>query len=234
MLTFVQVERLGGIEHHEAPEQKRQPQLSPHSGRGEPEALENAQKEDESRELETEEVAKPSKRMRMERMRMESASTTTSSSPPASTQRRTATEIRVDKIMLFTREGQEKWDEMRAAAAEQISDRPPVALLKTTENQTGARSHANAPSPEIPPNLQDGFLEQTKAYLRDPIQRAKHFPDPLAVRRVRVWAGEQLAGHQIKPTVDATLPHWAERHRPFSQWQDPVNALIYWVFGESR
>lgn len=130
--------------------------------------------------------------------------------------------------MSFVRAEQEKRNEMRAAAAEKISDRPPVALLKkTTGNQTGAKPQADAPSPEIPPNLQDGFLEQTKAYLKDPIQRARHFPDPLAVRRVRVWAGEELAGHNIKPTVDATLPLWAERHRPFSQWQDPVSALVH-------
>ncbi|OQE17115.1 hypothetical protein PENFLA_c025G00142 [Penicillium flavigenum] len=207
-------ESLGGIEHHEGPERKRQEQPSSNSEREALEALEGTQKEVETRELETEEVSNPSKRMRME---------STPSSPPASTQRKTATEIRVDKIMSFVRAEHEKRNEMRAAAAEKISVRPPVALLKkTTGNQTGARSQADAPSPEIPPNLQDGFLEQTKAYLKDPIQRARHFPDPLAVRRVRVWAGEELAGHKIKPTVDATLPPWAERHRPFSQWQDPI------------
>ncbi|CAG7955810.1 unnamed protein product [Penicillium nalgiovense] len=208
-------ERLGGIEHHEAPERKRQAQSSSNSEREALEALENVQKEAETSELETEEVMKPSKRMRME------STSTSSSSPPAT--RKTAAEIKVDKIMSFARAGQEKRDEMRAAAAEKISDRPPVALLKkTTGNQTGARSQADAPSPEIPPNLQDGFLEQTKAYLKNPIQRARHFPDPLAVRRVRVWAGEELASHKIKPTVNATLPPWAERHRPFSQWQDPI------------
>ncbi|KAJ6187882.1 hypothetical protein N7519_002790 [Penicillium mononematosum] len=207
-------ERLGGIEHHEGPERKRQAQPSSNSEREALDALEGTHKEAEARELETEEVSNPSERMRME---------STPSSPPASTQRKTAAGIRVDKIMSSVRAEQGKRNEMRAAAAEKISDRPPVALLKkTTGNQTGARSQADAPSPEIPPNLQDGFLEQTKAYLKDPIQRARHFPDPLAVRRVRVWAGEELAGHKIKPTVDATLPPWAERHRPFSQWQDPI------------
>ncbi|KAJ5039267.1 hypothetical protein NUH16_009048 [Penicillium rubens] len=214
-------ERLGGIGHQEGPERKRQAQPSPNSEREGLEALEDTQKDADTRELETEEVSSPRKRMRME-------STSTTSSPPASTQRKTAAEIRVDKIMSFVRAEQEKRNEMRAAAAEKISDRPPVALLKkTTGNQTGAKPQADAPSPEIPPNLQDGFLEQTKAYLKDPIQRARHFPDPLAVRRVRVWAGEELAGHNIKPTVDATLPLWAERHRPFSQWQDPVSALVH-------
>lgn len=134
--------------------------------------------------------------------------------------------------MSFARAGQEKRDEMRAAAAEKISDKPPVALLKkTTGNHAGARSQADAPSPEIPPNLQDRFLEKTKAYLKDPIQRARHFPDPLAVRRVRVWAGEELVGHEIKPTVDAMLPPWAERHRPFSQWQNTVSTLIIQLYG---
>ncbi|CAG8887758.1 unnamed protein product [Penicillium egyptiacum] len=207
-------ERLGGIEYHEAPEQKRQAQPSSNSEREMLEALEDAQEEVEIRELETRGFTESSKRMRME-----SPSTP---SPPA-TRRKTAAEIRVDKAMSFARAGQGKRDEMRAAAAEKISDRPPVALLKkTTRNQAGARSQADAPSPEIPPNLQDRFLEQTKAYLKDPIQRARHFPDPLAVRRVRVWAGEELVGHGIKPTVDAMLPPWAERHRPFSQWQDPI------------
>lgn len=137
----------------------------------------------------------------------------------------------MNKIMSFARAGKEKRDEMRAAAAEKISDKAPVALLKkTTGNQAGARSQADAPSSEIPPNLQDQFLEQAKAYLKDPIQRARHFPDPPAVRRARVWAGEELVDHEIKPTVDAMLPPWAERHRPFSQWQNPVSALSIELF----
>lgn len=129
--------------------------------------------------------------------------------------------------MSFARAEQDKRDEMRAAAAEKISDRPPVALKKPIGNQAGATPQADAPSPEIPPNLQDRFLEQIRIYLNDPMRRARHFPDPIAVRRARVWAGEELVGHEIKPEVDATLPPWAERNRPFSQWQDPVSALIH-------
>ena len=137
----------------------------------------------------------------------------------------------MNKFMSFARVRKEKREKMRATAAEKISDKPPVALLKkTTENQAGARSQADAPSPEIPPNLQDGFLEQAKKYLKDPIQRARHFPDPPAVRRARVWAGEELVDHEIKPTVDSTLPPWAERHRPFSQWQNPVRVSCIEIF----
>ncbi|CAI7615417.1 unnamed protein product [Penicillium viridicatum] len=207
-------ENLGGVEHHEGSERKRQAQLSPTPPREALETLEDARKDLEMGELKTGGVAESSKRMRME-----SPSTP---SPPA-TRKKTAAEIMMNKIMSFARAGKEKRDEMRAAAAERISDKPPVALLKktTTGNQAGAKSQ-DAPSPEIPPNLQDEFLEQAKACLKDPIQRARHFPDPPAVRRARVWAGEELVDHEIKPTVDATLPPWAERHRPFSQWQNPI------------
>ncbi|EKV06802.1 hypothetical protein PDIG_66930 [Penicillium digitatum PHI26] len=200
-------ERLGGVELRETSERKRQAQLSPVL-----EALEDVQKEGE---LETRGVTESSKRMRTE-----SPSTP---SPPAS-RRKTAAESMMETLMSFARVGQGKRDENQEAAAEKISDKPPVALLKktTTGNRLGARSQADAPSPEIPPNLQDGFLEQTKAYLKDPAQRARHFPDPLAVRRARVWAGEELVDHAIQPIVDATLPPWAERHRPFSQWRDPT------------
>lgn len=203
-------------------ERTRQAQPSPSPFREALEALEDGQKELEIEELETRGVTEPSKRMRME-----SPSTP---SPPAA-RRKTAAEIMVEKVMSFARAGREKRDEMRAAAAEKISDKPPVALLKkTTGNRPGARSQADAPSPEIPPNLQDAFLEQTKAYLKDPFQRARHFPDPLAVRRTRVWAGEELVDHKIKSTVDAALPPSAERHRPFSQWQDPVSASFIELF----
>lgn len=207
-------ESLGVVEHHEGSERKRQAQPSPSPFREALETLQDAQKELEMGELKTGGVAESSKRMRME-----SPSTP---SPPA-TRRKTAAEIMADKFMSFTRAGKEKRDEMRAAAAEKISDKSPVALLKkTTGNQAGARSQAHAPSPDIPPNLQDEFLEQAKVYLKDPIQRARHFPDPPAVRRARVWAGEELVDHEIKPTVDATPPPWAERHRPFSKWQNPI------------
>ncbi|KAJ5399207.1 hypothetical protein N7465_009696 [Penicillium sp. CMV-2018d] len=212
-------ENLGGVEHHEGSERKRQAQLSPTPPREALDTLEDAQKDLEMGELETGGFAESSKRMRME-----------SPSTPA-TRRKTAAEIMMNKIMSFARAGKEKRDEMRAAAAEKISDKPPVALLKktTTGNQAGAKSQ-DAPSPEIPPNLQDEFLEQAKAYLKDPIQRVKHFPDPPAVRRARVWAGEELVDHEIKPTVDATLPPWAERHRPFSQWQNVVSVSSIELF----
>jgi hypothetical protein len=160
---------------------------------------------------------------------MESPSTPSIPSPPTS-RRKTASEIRVDKVTALAEAVQNQRDEMRAAAAEKVSDKPPVPLLKQTQNWAGARSQARAPSPEILPNLQDRFLEETKGYLVDPTQRARHFPDPIAVRRVRVWAGEEMAGHEIKPTVDATLPPWAERHRPFSQWQVPVSVSYIDLF----
>lgn len=219
---MVQVESLGGVERHEGSEGKRQAQLSPSPLRGALGTLEDAQKELEMGELETGGVAESSKRMRME--------SPSAPSPPA-TRMKTATEAMMNKFMSFARVRKEKREKMRATAAEKISDKPPVALLKkTTENQAGARSQADAPSPEIPPNLQDGFLEQAKKYLKDPIQRARHFPDPPAVRRARVWAGEELVDHEIKPTVDSTLPPWAERHRPFSQWQNPVRVSCIEIF----
>ncbi|KAJ5795686.1 uncharacterized protein N7518_004226 [Penicillium psychrosexuale] len=199
-------ERLGGVGHREASKRKRRAQLS----------LEDAQKEARKRELEIIGAPKSSKRIRMEPSSIPS---------PSAIRRKTAAEITVDKVMSFARAGQDKRDEIRAAAAEKISDRPPVALKKTIGNQAGARPQAGAPSPEIPPNLQDRFLEQTRIYLNDPIRRARHFPDPITVRRARVWAGEELVGHEIKPTVDTTLPPWAERHRPFSQWQDPIGVI---------
>ncbi|KAJ5960569.1 uncharacterized protein N7479_007719 [Penicillium vulpinum] len=210
--TVFEQERLGGLEHHEALERKSQAQLSSNPGKERLTSIDaRLLQEAKEKNHEMRELTESSKRMRAE-----SPSTR---SPPA-TRRKTAAETRVDETMSFV--GQEKRDEMRAAAAEKVSDRPPVALLKkTTGTRAGARQ-ADAPSPEILPNLQDGFLEQTKAYLNDPIQRRKHFPDPIAVRRARVWAGEELVGHEIKPTVDATLPPWAEIHRPFSQWKDPI------------
>ncbi|KGO70409.1 hypothetical protein PITC_015220 [Penicillium italicum] len=215
-------ESLGGVEHHEVPERKRQAQPPPSPFQEGLEALEDAHKESEIDELEAREIRESSKRMRME---------SPSTPSPPTTRRKTAAENMVEKVVSFARGGREKREEMRAAAAEKISDKPPVALLKkTTGNRPGARSQADAPSPEIPPNLQDRFLEQTKAYLKDPIQRARHFPDPLAVRRARVWAGEELVDHEIKPTFDATLPPWAERHRPFRQWQDPVSVSCIEIF----
>ncbi|KAI3113690.1 hypothetical protein CBS147333_2526 [Penicillium roqueforti] len=199
-------ERLGGVGHREASKRKRRAQLS----------LEDAQKEARKRELEIIGAPKSSKRIRMESPSIPS---------PSAVRRKTAAEITVDKVMSFARAEQDKRDEMRAAAADKISDRPPVALKKTIGNQAGARPQVDAPSPEIPPNLQDGFLEQTRIYLNDPMRRARHFPDPIAVRRARVWAGEELVGHEIKPKVDATLPPWAERNRPFGQWQDPIGEI---------
>ncbi|CDM34066.1 hypothetical protein PROQFM164_S03g000790 [Penicillium roqueforti FM164] len=199
-------ERLGGVGHREASKRKRRAQLS----------LEDAQKEARKRELEIIGAPKSSKRIRMESPSIPS---------PSAVRRKTAAEITVDKVMSFARAEQDKRDEMRAAAAEKISDRPPVALKKPIGNQAGATPQADAPSPEIPPNLQDRFLEQIRIYLNDPMRRARHFPDPIAVRRARVWAGEELVGHEIKPEVDATLPPWAERNRPFSQWQDPIGEI---------
>ncbi|KAJ5513976.1 hypothetical protein N7463_003528 [Penicillium fimorum] len=204
-------ERLGGLERHEVPERNSQAQPSPNFKPGISGPVSATMKR---RSLEREGFAESSKRSRVE-----SPSTP---SPPA-TRRKTTAEIGVDTVMAFAETLQKQRNEMRAAAAEKISDKPPVALLKkVTPNRAGARSQADAPSPEVLPNLQDKFLEQTKAYLNDPIQKARHFPDPFAVRRVRVWAGEELVGHEIKPTVDAILLPWAERHRPFSQWQDPT------------
>ncbi|CAI7579436.1 unnamed protein product [Penicillium glandicola] len=215
-------ESLGGVEHNEASEQKRQAQPPPNSEGEVLETLEGPQEEAEIRGLEIRGVSDSSKRVR--------TVSPSTPSPPAS-RRKTAAEIRVDNVMSFAGAGQAKRDKMRAAAAEKISDKPPLALLKkSTGNKAGARSQADAPSPEIQPHLQDGFLEQIRTCLKDPIQRARHFPDPIAVRRTRVWAGEELVGHEIKPTVDGTIPPWAERHRPFSQWQDPVSASSIEIF----
>ncbi|KAJ5835148.1 hypothetical protein N7447_001174 [Penicillium robsamsonii] len=212
-------ERLGGLEHHEAPERNSQAQPSPNS---KPDISGQIRATMERRSFEREGLVESSKRSQVE--------SPSAPSPPA-TRRKTTAEIGVDNVMSFAEALQQQRNEMRAAAAEKISDKPPVALLKkATPNRAGARSQADAPSPEILPNLQDKFLEQTKAYLNDPIQRARHFPDPLAVRRVRVWAGEELVGHEIKPAVDAILPPWAERHRPFTQWQDPVSASFIELF----
>ncbi|OQE46224.1 hypothetical protein PENCOP_c001G04686 [Penicillium coprophilum] len=210
-------ERLGGLEHHEASGQKSQAQCSS-SGTD----IWDPTKAVMGKRSFEEELANSSKRCRIE-------SPSTPSLP--ATRRKTPADIRADNVMTFAEMLQKQREEMRATAAEKISDKPPVALLKkATQNQAGAILQADAPSPEILPNLQDKFLEQTKAYLNDPIQRAKHFPDPLAVRRARVWAGEEVVGHEIKPTVDATLPPWAGRHRPFSQWQDPVSASFIGLF----
>ncbi|KAJ5188803.1 hypothetical protein N7491_005124 [Penicillium cf. griseofulvum] len=205
--------RLGGLEHHEAPELESQAQPSPAPGMMPGERLRVVT---ERTKVKTGAPAESNKRIRME-----SPSTPSTPSPPT-TRRKTASEIRVDKVTALAEAVQKQRDDMRAAAAEKVSDKPPVPLLKKTQYWAGARSQTRAPSPEILPKLQDRFLEETKGYLVDPTQRAKHFPDPIAVRRVRVWAGEEMVGHEIKPTVDATLPHWAERHRPFSQWQVPT------------
>lgn len=102
-------------------------------------------------------------------------------------------------------------DAMQAATR----DRVPGEQKKTAERRRSTT--------DIPPHLQDLFLEHTKSIVEDPVQRERHFPDPVAVRRVRVWAGEDLVGHEIKPTIDAALPPWAESHRPFQEWQDPVS-----------
>lgn len=109
----------------------------------------------------------------------------------------------------FARAVKAQQEAMRAAAAETVS---------------GEKGNtAEKKKPAIPRHLQDQFLEHTKKIIDDPIQRERHFPDPLAVRRIRVWAGEDLLRHEIKPIVVAALPPWAESHRPFQPWQDPVS-----------
>jgi hypothetical protein len=127
------------------------------------------------------------------------------------------TEAKVYNVLAQAAEAQRA--AMRAAAAERISDRNPSKPENTSE--------ASSPSPEVPRHLQDEFLESTKAIINDPILRLKHFPDPLAVRRIRVWAGEDLDTHKVKPIVKAALSPWAGVHRPFRSWQDTVSAYTW-------
>lgn len=73
-------------------------------------------------------------------------------------------------------------------------------------------------------DLRDPFLEQAKEICLDRKARRRYFPDPIVVHRARMWAGEDLNKQDAKPNVDAALPPWADTHRPFGQWQDPVRA----------
>lgn len=66
-------------------------------------------------------------------------------------------------------------------------------------------------------DLSDPHFEQAQQVCKDEAARAKHFPDPIAVRRVRVWAGENLMADG--PTnLNAGLPTWPDTHRPFHPW----------------
>jgi len=71
-------------------------------------------------------------------------------------------------------------------------------------------------------NLEDPFFEEARKVCLDRKERVRHFPDPMAVRRVRIWAGEDLNSRDADPDIDAALPAWADTHRPFSLWKDPV------------
>ncbi|KAJ5130622.1 uncharacterized protein N7515_006661 [Penicillium bovifimosum] len=116
---------------------------------------------------------------------------------------------------------------MRAAAAERISD--------ANQSKPEHTPEASPPIPEAPNHLQlqDEFLESAKAIVSDPILRQKYFPDPFAVRRIRVWAGEDLATHKVKRRVNAALLPWAGVHRPFCSWQDTVSAYM-WDLARAR
>ncbi|KAJ5582276.1 hypothetical protein N7535_000896 [Penicillium sp. DV-2018c] len=134
---------------------------------------------------------------------------------PPSPPKDDAAENRAKFCQLLAQAAQAQRAAMRAAAAERISD---ANLSKPKDTPV-----ASSPIPQEPHNLQDEFLESTKAIVGDLMMRQKHFPDPLAVRRIRVWAGEDLDTHQVKPMVDAALPPWAGVHRPFRSWQDTVS-----------
>lgn len=68
------------------------------------------------------------------------------------------------------------------------------------------------------PDLSDQFFEWTKSLCADKERRLPHFPDPLVVRRVRIWAGEDVTTSGAQPNIAAALPNWADNHRPFHPW----------------
>lgn len=63
-------------------------------------------------------------------------------------------------------------------------------------------------------DLSDAYFENAKQVCKDKPARLKHFPDPIAVRRVRVWAGENLMA-DAPTNLNAVLPAWPDTHRPF-------------------
>ncbi|KAJ5338427.1 hypothetical protein N7452_005155 [Penicillium brevicompactum] len=68
-------------------------------------------------------------------------------------------------------------------------------------------------------NLRDEVFETAKEMCLDAQARLTIFPNPVAIRGLRMWAGEDLtAGNGPDLTV---LPAWAGNHRPFQPWNEP-------------
>lgn len=66
-------------------------------------------------------------------------------------------------------------------------------------------------------DLTDPYFENARQICKDETARLKHFPDPVAVRRVRVWAGENLMA-DAPINLSDVLPAWPDTHRPFHPW----------------
>ena len=67
-------------------------------------------------------------------------------------------------------------------------------------------------------NLRDEVFETAKEMCLDEQARLTIFPNPVAIRGLRMWAGEDLtAGNVPDLTV---LPAWAGNHRPFQPWNE--------------
>lgn len=67
-------------------------------------------------------------------------------------------------------------------------------------------------------NLRDEVFETAKEMCLDEQARLTIFPNPVAIRGLRMWAGEDLtAGNGPDLTV---LPAWAGNHRPFQPWNE--------------
>lgn len=77
---------------------------------------------------------------------------------------------------------------------------------------------------EVVLELRDEVFETAKAMCLDKDARAMFLPNPVAIRGLRMWAGEDLAaGNGPDLTV---LPAWADNHRPFHFWIEVSTHLI--------
>ena len=80
----------------------------------------------------------------------------------------------------------------------------------------------------ITPDFSDQYFTEAKALCADKAKRTEYFPDPDAVRGVRMWSGEDTTANAAN--FDAVLPVWADNHRPFSPWvQVSTLDAIHWT-----